>query len=73
VANDGLFYGGGLKQLGIQALGVTTVAIFVVIVMGLVFKLINVTIGLRANIEEELTGLDTSEHGMESYAGFQIR
>ncbi len=73
VANDGLFYGGGLKQLGIQALGVTTVAIFVVIVMGLVFKLIDVTIGLRANEEEELTGLDTSEHGIESYAGFQIR
>lgn len=73
VANDGLFYGGGLKQLGIQALGVTTVAIFVVIVMGLVFKLIDVTIRLRANEEEEMTGLDTSEHGMESYAGFQIR
>lgn len=73
VANDGLFYGGGLKQLGIQALGVTTAAIFVVIVMGLVFKLIDVTIGLRASEEEEMTGLDTSEHGIESYAGFQIR
>ena len=73
VANDGLFYGGGLKQLGIQALGVTTVAIFVVIVMGLVFKLIDATIGLRATEEEEMTGLDTAEHGMESYAGFQIQ
>jgi Amt family ammonium transporter len=73
VANNGLFYGGGLKQLGIQALGVTTVAIFVVIVMGLVFKLIDVTIGLRATEEEEMTGLDSAEHGMESYAGFQIQ
>jgi Amt family ammonium transporter len=73
VANNGLFYGGGLKQLGIQALGVTTVAIFVVVVMGLVFKLIDVAIGLRATEEEEMTGLDSTEHGMESYAGFQIR
>ena len=51
----------------------TTVAIFVVIVMGLVFKLIDATIGLRATEEEEMTGLDTAEHGMESYAGFQIQ
>lgn len=73
VAKNGLFYGGGLKQLGIQALGVTTAVIFVLITMGGLFKLIDMFIGLRVNKEEELAGLDTSEHGMESYAGFQIQ
>lgn len=73
LAYGGLFYGGGLKQLGIQALGVMSVVAFILIVMGLVFKLIDLTIGLRVHPREELAGLDTSEHGMESYAGFQIR
>ncbi len=73
LANSGLFYGGGLKQLGIQALGVMSVVAFILIVMGLVFKLIDLTVGLRVYPREELAGLDTSEHGMESYAGFQIR
>jgi len=40
--------------------------------MGLIFKLIDFTIGLRVSREEELKGLDISEHGMESYSGFQI-
>ena len=73
LANDGLFYGGGFKQLGIQALGVFSVVVFILVVMGLVFKLTDVTIGLRAHERDELLGLDASEHGMESYAGFQIR
>lgn len=73
VANDGLFYGGGLKQLGTQALGVVSVIIFVLITMGIVFKLIDIIIGLRVHPEEEIAGLDTAEHGMEAYAGFQTR
>ena len=72
LANDGLFYGGGLKQLGIQALGVFSVVVFVLVAMGIVFKLIDLTVGLRVTREEELKGLDIGEHGMESYAGFQI-
>ena len=40
--------------------------------MGLVFKVIDATIGLRASSEEELRGLDIGEHGMEAYGGFQI-
>lgn len=72
LANDGLFYGGSLTQLGIQALGVVSVIIFVVLAMGLVFKAIDKTIGLRVSREEELKGLDIGEHGMESYAGFQV-
>ena len=72
LANNGLFYGGGLTQLGIQLLGVSAVVIFIVIAMGIVFKMINASIGLRVSREEELRGLDIGEHGMESYAGFEI-
>lgn len=72
VANNGLLYGGGLKQLGIQFLGVSSVIVFIIISMGIVFKLIDVFIGLRVKREDELKGLDITEHGMESYAGFQV-
>jgi Amt family ammonium transporter len=72
LAHDGLFYGGGLKQLGIQALGITAVVIFILIGMGIIFKLIDVLIGLRVSRDEELKGLDIGEHGLEAYAGFQI-
>jgi Amt family ammonium transporter len=72
LAHSGLLLGGGWAQLGIQAVGVFTVVIFIVAAMGIVFKLIDVTIGLRVSREEELRGLDIGEHGMESYSGFQI-
>lgn len=72
LAHNGLFYGGGLVQLGIQALGVTSVVLFILASMGIVFKLIDRSIGLRVTREEELKGLDIGEHGMESYAGFQV-
>jgi len=72
LANSGLLYGGGLKQLAIQLVGVVTVIAFVLISMGIVFKLIDATVGLRVSREEELKGLDIGEHGMESYAGFQV-
>ena len=72
LASDGLFYGGGLKQLGIQALGVLSVVTFILLSMGVVFMLINKFVGLRVTREEELKGLDIGEHGMESYSGFEI-
>lgn len=72
LANNGFLYGGGLKQLGIQFIGVTSVVLFVVGAMWVIFKIIDSTVGLRVSREEELKGLDIGEHGMESYAGFQI-
>ncbi len=72
VAYEGLAYGGGFKQLGIQALGSFSTVIFIFVTMGVVFKVLDMTIGLRVSREEELKGLDIGEHGMESYAGFQI-
>jgi len=68
----GLFYGGGLRQLGIQSLGTVAGAGFSLAAMGLVFLAIKHTVGLRVHRDEELRGLDIGEHGMESYAGFQI-
>jgi len=70
--SKGLFYGGGLSQLLIQTIGVLSVVFFVIASMYIVFKVIDITIGLRVSREEELKGLDIGEHGMESYAGFQI-
>lgn len=72
LANDGFIYGGNPTQLGIQMVGIVSVIVFVVVAMGASFKLIDLTIGLRASGEDELRGLDISEHGMESYGGFQI-
>jgi len=72
VAHNGLFYGGGLTQLGIQFVGVGAAVVFILITMGGLFKLIDKTIGLRVTPEEEYKGLDIGEHGMESYSGFQI-
>lgn len=72
LGHDGFVYSGNPMQLGIQMVGIVSVIVFVVVSMGIVFKLIDVTIGLRAGPEDELRGLDISEHGMESYGGFQI-
>ena len=69
---DGLFVNGGLEQLGVQALGSAATSVFILVTMGGLFWLINKTIGLRVSRDEELKGLDIGEHGIESYAGFQI-
>ncbi len=69
----GLFYGGGFSQLGIQLLGVVTVCAFTAVTMFLTFYILKHTIGLRASREEEIKGLDTTEHGLpSSYADFVI-
>ena len=63
----GLFYGGGLGQLGSQAIGVLAVFLFVTVASGLVFLLIRATVGLRVSEEEEIAGLDILEHGAPGY------
>lgn len=72
LANEGFVYSGNPMQLGIQMVGSVATIVFVVVCMGIVFKLIDVTIGLRVSRDEELRGLDIGEHGMEAYGGFQI-
>lgn len=67
----GLFYGGGFKQLGIQLMGFAAVAAWTVITMLIVFTLIKKTNGLRVSAEEEIKGLDATEHNLPSaYADF---
>ncbi len=70
--DGGLFYGGGLHQLGVQVVGVLT-AFGWAFGLGLVmFYLVKKTVGLRVTRKQELRGLDVGEHGMEAYSGFQI-
>ncbi len=67
----GLFYGGGLKLLGIQALGVLAIVAWTAVTITVFFLLIKATIGLRVSEAEELEGLDITEHGLVSaYADF---
>ncbi|MGN1420829.1 MAG: ammonium transporter [Eubacterium sp.] len=67
----GLFYGGGFKQLGIQLVGFAAVAAWTVVTMLIVFTVIKKTIGLRVSAEEEIKGLDATEHNLPSaYADF---
>jgi Amt family ammonium transporter len=67
----GLFYGGGFHQLGIQIIGVVSILAYAAITMTIVFLAIKATIGLRASAEDEILGMDISEHGLASaYADF---
>lgn len=69
--DGGLFYGGGFHMLGIQALGVGSVILWVVATMTIVFMVIKKTVGLRVTAAEEIAGLDIEEHGLiSSYADF---
>lgn len=69
----GLFYGGGFKLLGIQFIGMGATALWTAVTMTIAFFLIKKTIGLRASEEEEIMGLDITEHGLSSaYAGFSL-
>lgn len=69
--DKGLFYGGGLKLLGTQALGVVCVAAWVAVTMIVTFTVIKKTMGLRASAEEEILGMDATEHNLPSnYADF---
>ena len=69
----GLFYGGGVKLLGLQLLGFVSVAAWTAVTITVVFFVIKAVVGLRVSEEEEIVGLDAKEHGLASaYAGFSI-
>ncbi len=68
---EGLFYGGGLEQLGLQFVGMLITATWTVVTISLMFFILKKTIGLRVSEEEEILGLDATEHGLTSaYADF---
>ncbi len=64
---NGLFYGGGLTQLGVQTIGVVAVIAWTAIAIGLGLVVIKQFIPLRVSHEEEMEGLDMTEHGSNAY------
>ena len=70
---SGLLYTGSASLLGIQLIGVTAIAVYSVVVMLVVFKAIDKCGGLRTSVEDEIIGLDISEHGLpSSYPDFAL-
>jgi ammonium transporter, Amt family len=68
VGQPGLFYGGGFSQLGVQAMGVSVSAIYAFAVsFAILYIMKKVMKGLRVSEEEEIIGLDVSEHGNYGY------
>ena len=73
IAGEGLFYGGGFKQLGLQCVGLFATALWTAAAITVTFFIIKAIFGLRVSEEEEILGLDQTEHGLPSaYAGFSI-
>ncbi|MBO7451574.1 MAG: ammonium transporter [Clostridiales bacterium] len=64
----------GLKVVGVQCLGIFCIIIWTAVLMGITFVVIKKTVGLRASREDEIEGLDPTEHGLpHAYAGFSMR
>ncbi len=69
----GLFYGGGFALLGKQLIGFISVAAWTAVTITIAFLVIRATVGLRVSEEEEIEGLDPTEHGLASaYSGFSL-
>ena len=69
----GLLYGGGFDLLKLQFIGFASVAVWTAVTITITFLVIRAIAGLRADREEEMTGLDAAEHGLPSaYAGFAM-
>ncbi len=68
VTDEGLFFGGGLTLLGYQAVASISVLAFSLVVSLVLAKVIDLTMGLRVTEEQELVGLDLSQHAETAYA-----
>ena len=69
----GIFNGGGSDQLINQLIGGLAYAVWAIVLSFVVFGILKYTIGLRVTEEEEVAGLDVSEHGSIAYAGKRTR
>ncbi|MEU7853712.1 ammonium transporter [Nonomuraea sp. NPDC049141] len=65
--NKGLFYGGGLTQLGLQVLGPIAIGGYSFIITWVVAKIIDKTMGFRIPVEDEVTGIDVTTHAETGY------
>ena len=73
ICGTGLFYGGGFRLLGMQLAGMFCVIAWTVVTITITFLVIRAVFGLRVSEEEEIIGLDATEHGLPSaYAGFSM-
>lgn len=73
IVDKGLFYGGGFKLLGTQLIGMLAIIAFTAVTITITFYLIKAIFGLRVSEEEEIVGLDSTEHGLPSaYSGFSL-
>ncbi|MDE7206694.1 MAG: ammonium transporter [Lachnospiraceae bacterium] len=73
ICGTGLFYGGGFHLLGIQLFGMLSVIVWTAVTITITFVIIKAIFGLRVTEEEEIIGLDATEHGLPSaYAGFAM-
>ncbi len=70
-AVNGLFFGGGVAQLGKQLLGIVSVSAWVAVTATLMFLALKKTVGIRVSEESQRVGLDVSEHNLEAYPDFQ--
>lgn len=67
----GLLNGGGIHLLGVQAIGVAAVSLWAFVATYTIFTLLKKTVGIRASVEQEITGMDLSEHDIGAYALFE--
>ena len=67
----GLFFGGGVELLGIQALGVLVIGVFSFTITFILMKLMKRTIGIRVSEREESAGIDAVSFGVEAYSTFE--
>jgi Amt family ammonium transporter len=68
----GILYTGNPDQLIVQAIGVVSVAAYVLVVSSIIWLILKNTIGIRVSQEEEIEGLDLGEHGNVAYHGFTM-
>jgi Amt family ammonium transporter len=72
-ANTGLFYGGGVKQIGIQLTGIAACFVWVMVTCFVLFGILRAAGLLRVSEEDEVEGLDFSEHAATAYQLSEIR
>jgi ammonium transporter, Amt family len=63
----GLFYGGGVAQLGVQVLGPVAVGLYSFSIAWILGKIIDKTMGFRVSEEDEATGVDITQHAETAY------
>ncbi len=69
VGADGLLFGGGVKQLGVQALACGAVAAYSALATWALLRLVDRLVGLRVSVSDEREGLDATQHGEDGHAG----